>query len=361
MASNTTNVTIADVALKAGVSKAQAGRALGGYGNVSAAVAQRVHTAAKQLGYRPNALARSMSTGLSNTIGVIVGDIENPNFSVAIRGMADAARAGGYRLMLANSDEQLALEQEAARLMVENRVDGVIVAPCTENRTEHLADIVTAGRQLLLFDRYLSGLEAEAVCADFSGATRELGERLVALGHQRVAYISSRLYDAPHYIKGDLAGCPVGQRIDALLETLENQGLESDALMLRFNGLGREAVDGIVDELLHQPAPPTAVVASDGLIAQHVLMALKERQVALPQALSVMMYDDFEWASFMSPAMTVVSQPVYAMGHEAGRRMVARLKGEAPGAVPEFSARLVWRESVAQSRKNERDKYTQRS
>ncbi len=122
--------TVADVARAAKVSKAQAARALGGYGAVSEEVQERVSSAALQLGYRPNALARSMNTGRSNTIGVIVGDIENPHFGLALRGMADVARLAGYHLLLSNSDEKRQAEQDAVRVMLEKRVDGIIVAPC---------------------------------------------------------------------------------------------------------------------------------------------------------------------------------------------------------------------------------------
>ena len=122
--------TVADVARAANVSKAQAARALGGYGAVSDEVQERVTSASSALGYRPNALARSMNTGRSNTIGVIAGAIENPHTGLALRGMADVARTAGFPLLLSNSAETLPAEHDARRVMLEKPVAGLIVAPC---------------------------------------------------------------------------------------------------------------------------------------------------------------------------------------------------------------------------------------
>src|SRR5213078_3734253 len=104
------DATVADVARAAGVSKAQAARALGGYGAVSEQVLSLVLQAADQLGYRPNQLARSMTRGRSNSIGVIVGDIENSHFGLALRGISDLARDAGYTVVLVNTDEDVDIE-----------------------------------------------------------------------------------------------------------------------------------------------------------------------------------------------------------------------------------------------------------
>ena len=97
------DVTIADVARRAGVSRAQTARALGSYGAVSEAVLSRVVAAADELGYRANALARSVSTGKSHSVGVVVGDIENPFFGLSVRGISDALRGAGYDVVLMNT------------------------------------------------------------------------------------------------------------------------------------------------------------------------------------------------------------------------------------------------------------------
>ena len=118
-------VTVSDVAAAAKVSKATAARALGDYGAVSEQVRDRVQRAAEELGYRLNALARTMSTGRSNTIGIVVGDIENPFFAQATRGAADIADAAGFDLILSNSDEERETEAKAIGVQLAKRVDGL--------------------------------------------------------------------------------------------------------------------------------------------------------------------------------------------------------------------------------------------
>jgi LacI family transcriptional regulator len=123
--------TIGDVAVAAGVSPATAARAIGGYGRVSAAVRARVLAEAERVGYRPNSLARSMITGTTHTIGVVIADIENPFFARAVRGIADTAHAAGYEVILTNSDERLETERAAVGVLYQKRVDGLIVAPAS--------------------------------------------------------------------------------------------------------------------------------------------------------------------------------------------------------------------------------------
>src|ERR671921_2730240 len=132
------SVTVQDVAQRAGVSKATAARVLGGYGVASAAVKAKVLAASKELGYQPNELARSISTGRSGTIGVVVGDIENPYFGLAVRGISDAASVAGFDVILANSGEELKKEQDAVRVLTGKRVDGLIVTPARNSETRHL-------------------------------------------------------------------------------------------------------------------------------------------------------------------------------------------------------------------------------
>src|SRR5437868_10916844 len=118
--------TLDDVAKQAGTSVATAGRALGGYGKVATATRGRVLKAARQLKYRPNALARSMKQRASLTIGVIVGNICNPFFSIILRAIENTVGGDGYKVILCNTDENLAKELAHVRTLLEHRVDGII-------------------------------------------------------------------------------------------------------------------------------------------------------------------------------------------------------------------------------------------
>lgn len=340
--------TVADVAARAGVSKAQAARALGAYGAVSEVVRKSVLLAADELGYRPNELARSMNTGKSQTLGVVVGDIENPYFGLAVRGISDAARSHGYSVILVNTSEQLALEQEAVRVLLDKRVDGFIVAPCVSKNTNHLKEIVDRGRPLVFFDRSVDGLDLDVIAVDFTEVSQESTRRLLAAGHKRIAYISSLHSDGLSFSpRTSLGGSPVTQRIGGIESALRECGYALDSELIKLNAISPESVDTAVGELLALSDPPTAFVASDSLIAQGTLSALKARGIGIPSDVSFVMYDDFPWTNLISPPLTVIRQPMYEMGVAAATRALCRIQGTDPGPMPVLTAEVIYRDSIA--------------
>src|SRR5215211_1267610 len=192
-------VTVQDVAQKAGVSKATAARVLGRYGTTSSAVKDKVLAAAQELGYQANELARSMTTGRSGIIGVIVGDIENPYFGLAVRGISDVARAAGFDVILANSGEDPKKERAAVRVFLGKRVDGLIITPASITESEHLQEVQKAGRPLVLLDRYIPSLEVDTVATNDRAAALAAARVLIEAGHRRIGYLSATDCDDPVY------------------------------------------------------------------------------------------------------------------------------------------------------------------
>lgn len=344
--------TVADVARQAGVSKAQAARALGGYGSVSEDVQTRVAQAAETLGYRPNELARSMNTGRSNTLGVIVGDIENPHFGLALRGMADVARQAGFHLLLSNSDETVEEEREAVRVMLDKRVDGIIVAPCSSlaRDNEHLKQVLVEGRALMTFDRSVEGLEVETIQANFLNVAKHATELLLNAGHQRIAYLSSMRIATPYSHSVALGPTPVAQRVKGMIDAHHEAGKVLDPALVRLNAINNDCIEQILTELLALSDSPSALIASDNLIAMGILRGLAKRGLRVPEDISFVMYDDFPWTELMTPAITVVAQPVYEMGREAARRLICHIRQQPAGVLPEFESWMVVRGSIGEKR-----------
>jgi LacI family transcriptional regulator len=340
--------TVTDVAREANVSKAQAARALGGYGAVSEEVATRVNAAAARLGYRPNELARSMNTGRSNTLGVIVGDIENPHFGLALRGISDVARLAGYHVLLSNSDEKVEIEQEAVSVMLDKRVDGIIVAPCSSaaGHNPHLAQVLANGCALTLFDRAVFDLEVEVISVDFTAAALEATRELLELGHSRIAYVTSMQCNGIYRRPEDLGLTPVAQRVAGMELAFRQAGLAFQPELIKTNALDDAAIGNIVGELFDCGQPPTAVIASDSLIAQSLMREFALRGLRIPQDLSFVMYDNFPWTEIVSPPLSVIEQPVYEMGREAARRIISQIRGDTAGPQPVFTTRYIRRGSV---------------
>ena len=189
--------TALDVARLAGVAPATAARVLGNYGSVSSAARERVLKAAATLRYRPNRVARSMVTGLTQTLGVVIANIEDEFFSRIVRGIADAARVAGFQVMLMNSDEDVDEESRAVHALMERQVDGLIVAPASARTPEHLLEVRESGMPIVLLDRTLDGLDADAVVIDGFEAAADVVNYLIELGHRRIAIIT----DVPDVLK----------------------------------------------------------------------------------------------------------------------------------------------------------------
>lgn len=341
--------TVADVARSAGVSKATAARVLGGYGTVSEKVRDAVKRAAKALDYRPNELARSMTTGRSGTIGVVVGDIENPFFGSAVRGISDAARAAGFNVVLANSGEDIDVERAAIKTLVAKRVDGLIVSPARENEVGHLQDISRAGRPLVLLDRAIATLDVDSVTADDREAAEAVTRLLVTRGHRHIAYVTAcdtptHLYERP----SDILTASVRERIEGFLHVGEEEGIADMPQWVRLGATTPEATRRLTLGLLNAKTPPSAIIASDSLIALEIFKIARELGIAIPHTLSLMTFHDAAWTAVTTPPVTVVRQPVYELGEAAARMLIERLNGEeCPARRVVIPTQLIERGSIA--------------
>lgn len=323
------SVTVADVARAAHVSKATAARVLGGYGIVSDKVRDAVLAAAKALDYRPNELARSMTTGRSGTIGVVVADIENPFFSLAMRGITDAARAAGFTVVLTNSGEEIEAEKAAIRTLIAKRVDGLIVTPSRVSEVEHLKEVQRSARPLALLDRAVPGLAADTVTADDMQAAEAATRLLIRHGHRRIAYVTA--CDAPDHTYRDLNDihtASVRQRIKGFLAACQSAGIAAPTSAVKLGANGREETRKLALEMLLASERPTAIVASDSLIALEIFKVAGDLGLSIPGKVSLITFHDADWTSVTSPPVTVISQPVYHLGETAAKLLIARMNGE---------------------------------
>ncbi|MCZ7449874.1 LacI family DNA-binding transcriptional regulator [Agrobacterium rhizogenes] len=326
--SKSPSVTVADVARRAGVSKATAARVLGGYGTVSDRVREAVTAAAGSLDYRPNELARSMTTGRSGTIGVVVGDIENPFFSLAVRGITDIARQAGFTVILINSGEDATAEKAAIRTLLAKRVDGLIVSPAKENDVDHLREAIRSGLPLALLDRCGEALDVDTVIADDQNAAENITRQLITLGHRRIAYLTA--CDTSNHIFRSLADIDTGsvrRRIEGFFHAGQEAGLPEMSDWVRVGATTPEATHRIVTEMLQSEQRPTAIIASDSVIGLEVFKTCRVIGLSIPDDLSLVSFHDADWTSVTSPPVTVIRQPVYQLGEAAAKLLMERLNG----------------------------------
>lgn len=315
----TASITIRDVARRAGVGQATAARALGPYGRVSARTRERVLAASDALGYHTNGLARSMATGTTNTLGLVLADIENLFFARVARAIADVARRHGYTLLLANTDEDIVLEQEAVRVLAEKRVDGLIVVPASSTDSAHLALLIAQRLPLVMIDRSIQGIEADTMMVDNVAAARDAVGRLTALGHRRIGMITSSTTLAT-----------TAARIAGYRLALSEAGVTTPDHWFRMADDNATSAQAVTAELLALPEAerPTALFATDSNLSADASSAMQAAGLAIPGEVSLIGFDDVEWMSMVRPTVTVVNQPVHELGLQAAERLMARINGD---------------------------------
>lgn len=341
--------TIDDVARAAGVSRATAARVLGAYGYVGADTRKKVFDAAKKLAYEPNQLARSMATGRSKTIGVVIADIENLYFARAIRAITDTASAKGFAVILATTDEDIALEREAVRVLLSKRVDGLIVSPTSSIDVDHLKRARDGGCPIVLLDRRVPVLNADTFAIDNYRAAHQAVASLIAQGHQRIALVSN----APSHGEKEYLISSVRERIDGYRAAQHDANIEIDPVLVVLGGWDIEKLAEKVRRLFASPDRPSAVLATDSSVALVLLNVFREINLSIPDNVSLISFDDADWTAAVTPPLTVVSQPIRELAAAATEDLIARVTKETSGAGKEtlLPATLIERSSVSVARK----------
>lgn len=317
--------TIADVAVAAAVSQATVSRVVNGKSSVDPAIARRVLDVVEALGYRPSLTARNLARGSTQTVAVVVPDLGNPMFQEVLRSVTHAAAAAGYRVLVADSQESPADEPELAA-EARRRCDALVLVAPRMSEGE-LAELLPLLSPVVLVNRSVAGVPDVAV--DYAAGALAAVEHLAALGHTRIAY---------------LAGPPSSESNRRRLEGLERARSRHPSVVVETIGCGATIDDGAtaVDRL----ADATAVVAFNDLVAFGLLAALRDRGVDVPARLSVIGFDDIEFARYATPPLTTVAVPRRELGARAWDALFAEIAGGAPAMPVLFTPALVVRAST---------------
>lgn len=332
-------VTLRDVALRAGVSSRTVSNVVNGYAAVSEGTRARVQQAVDELGYRPNVLARNLARGRSGQIAVVVPYLDTPYFAELLQEIIRAARREGFNILIDQTDGDPEHEQSflTGGSQTSSLFDGVIFSPLGLDQ-EHLAERDPTLPLVVLGERVSDGT-FDHVGIDDVTASRQAVEHLISLGRRRIAAIG----DQP-YATGEAAQLrTLGYRM-----AHERAGLPIHEELIvprpRFNRAdGAEAMAA----LLELPNPPDAVFCYSDLVALGAVHTLLRRGLRVPEDVAVVGYDDIEDGRYANPALTTISPDKRMIAETAVSRLVARIK-EGPGRGQELRAphRLVVREST---------------
>ena len=318
-----------DVAGRAGVSLQTVSNYVNGRFNLmSDETRERVGRELDGLGYWPNAAARSLRAKRTLTLGFLVLDegarfLADPMTDLIIAGIGDVARDRGYSLLIQAARPD---PEDADRLfspLLEERVDGAFLflsgAPSVRRRTIRRVDEL--GFSVVVFEQAPAGVPVVSVTAENRAGARQLTEHLLARGHRRIAFVSTR---TPWPM--------VEERLRGYREALSAASVAAPELELSEGVWDPANGARMAERLLDLPDPPTAIMCGNDQLALGALRAARLRGLRVPDDLAVTGFNDFEFAQFADPPLTTVRVPGYELGRAGAESLIGRLGGEVPPA-----------------------------
>ncbi|GHO87309.1 LacI family DNA-binding transcriptional regulator [Dictyobacter formicarum] len=311
-----TIVTIADVAKKAGVSKTTVSHMLSGKRPVAPETQARIEQVIKELGFQPNALARSLRMQQTYMVALILPDITNAFYPTLARGLQDALVEHGYSVFICNTDSDIQREQTFIKDALQRQVDGLVLSSLHRN-----TKIVPDDRMAYVsIGQSITHPDIDRVSSD-DHAGAKLGVRyLIERGHTRIAMIA-----------GSRGLYPNDSRQAGYCEALEEGGYTVDPTLIAEGDFYRHGGARAMRQLMALPERPTAIFCANDLMAIGALDVVHEMNIAVPGDVAIVGYDDIEAASLITPALTTVVNPAYETGQRAGKLLLERMQGTYDG------------------------------
>jgi DNA-binding LacI/PurR family transcriptional regulator len=308
--------SIYDVAREARVSVFTVSAVVNSKNHVSKKLRQRVETAIQKLNYRPNLLARSLAKRRTHTVGIVVPDISNPFFPLVVRGAEDAAQKHGYSILLCNSDDNLAKEEECLELLLAKRVDGILLTKTAGDFSPSLRQLIEDVKvPFVLLMRTYPSLTRDAVITDDYQGAYEAVCHLARAGHRKIG-----LLGGPIRVSNGRA------RWEGFRDALEASGLAYDSELVVEGDYRVDSGYRGGHALLSRS--PDAVYVANYLMTVGLLRAAEEMGLRCPEDFGLVNFDDYPWLAVFRPRLTTVELPKYQVGFEAAELLLERIKGE---------------------------------
>lgn len=298
--------TIFDVAKQAGVSIGTVSRVLNNRDRVSPETRARVLQAVHDLNYHANALAKGLASQQTQTLGLVIPHLNDAFYFQILRGVEDVATDAGYRLLIA-SQPRHASEHQYLNLFQRGHVDAMVLVAIDVKRRE-AQEVAERGVPIVLVQQDV-GQNVQTILADNYGGGRAMTEHLIEHGYRRIAYITGTDYTTDSR-----------ERLRGIRDVLPQYGLEiPDSYIVHGDYMPQSGYHAML-QLLKLPELPDAIFAANDQMAVDAIMAARESGLRVPEDIAVVGFDDIPMASYVSPALTTVHQPVYELGWHAARQ-----------------------------------------
>lgn len=309
-------VTIKEVAKKAGVSIATVSYVINKSRRVNPETARRIRQAIQELNYHPSRIAQSLVTKTTQILSVLISDITDPFFATIVRGIEDVAVKAGYIVMVCNNDEDSSKTKRYLEILSRHRVDGVIISPASgiEDLKATLEEI---GAPIVFVNR-----RSQVMAADVVENDNELGaylaiRHLLDLGHTRIGIIM-----------GSTAVTTYADRLAGCYRALNEAGVTIDPALIKSEGFHPDSGYRLAFELFQASPKPSAVFVGSGRLNRGAYQALQEMGLKIPEQLSLIAFDDTEWAPLVTPPLTTIHQDTYRIGQVAAQILLERIKNQ---------------------------------
>ncbi|MEV6895867.1 LacI family DNA-binding transcriptional regulator [Amycolatopsis sp. NPDC051372] len=302
-----------DIAELAGVSITTVSHVVNGTRAVAEDTKAAVLRAIETTGYTGDAIARSLVTGGTRSIGMAVSLVANPYFAALMQAIEREASANGYTVLLADTHDTAATERDVVRALRSRRVDGLLVTPSPGDGPV-IGELVSLDVPTVLIDRLSTRTDVDQVGAENIQAMSALTAHLASLGHRRIGMISG----APGLTTSD-------ERVLGYRLGLGRSGLAWSPGLVACGNSHRDGGALALSTLLALPEPPTALVVANDSMMVGVLHEARRRGLRIGRELPVVVYDDVEWADLVDPPLTTMAQPIEEIGRRAVQLLLARL------------------------------------
>ena len=304
-------ITIDDVAKLAGVSRATAGRVVGNYGSVSEKSRERVWDAVRQLDYQPNLIARGFRSQTTKTIAVIVGSIRNTYSTALVYAVEKEAQKKGYNVLICTTHEDIEKELKHLKDLNSRKVDGVILMSAYRadaNMDKKYKEFYISKLPIVFVDRSIPGINRDVIQSENFDASYKATKYLMDMGHRKIGIIATSNFST------------VQERIKGYKAAFANAGIEYDeSLIASVDELSDKMSRKVCHEFLEEHPDITALYILNNSLCSGVLLDLKERQMKIPQDISLLVWDDEEYNELLD--ITTIEQPITEIGKQATRRL----------------------------------------
>ncbi|MBC8585832.1 LacI family DNA-binding transcriptional regulator [Youxingia wuxianensis] len=328
--------TIKDVANLAGVSICTVSRVLADKNYIRPETRKKVMNAVHELDYKPNHTARSLKTGNTNTIGLLLPDICNLYYIKITKYIEQYSDQNKYMILLCDTNESVEKEKRMVGLLQDRSVDGVIVLP-TSQSIQHILKLEDYGIPYVFLNRNFPDVKACIPTDNYYGGYAMM-DHLIQNGHKKIAMLFPS-FDNPIYF----------ERFDGAKDALRAAGLDVNVKNIFYDIVDMHDAHDRVTARMREPDPPTAFFAGNDMLCFGIYSALNELGLRIPQDVSVAGYDDISTSAMIEPALTTFWQPEEELAKLGVDYLLALMNGESPSRPVKLRGKVIARDSVAEA------------